>query len=177
MTSSIYTRTGDEGGTRLGNGAGSRKDSLRIEAIGAVDELNAQVGMVAAHPDAATEAALLEQLQNTLFEVGAELAAPGKPRIAREDVGALEKAIDRIDGELPPLTHFILPGGTLAGAQCHLARTVCRRAERALFRLAEAEAVNSETLKYVNRLSDLLFVLARQIIRQGGGKEVLWKTS
>jgi len=177
MTSSIYTRTGDEGGTRLGDGSGRRKDSLRIEAIGAVDELNAQLGVIAAHPDAAAEATLLERIQNTLFEVGAELAAPGKPRITHQDVSALEAGIDRIDGELPPLTHFILPGGTLAGAQCHLARTICRRAERALFRLAEAEAVNSETLKYANRLSDLLFVLARQIIRQGGGKEVLWKTS
>lgn len=177
MTSKIYTRIGDKGETRLGNGNDTSKDDLRVEALGAIDELNAHLGLVAAQPDAETEAALLSRLQEELFELGTEIAAPEMNRISAAQALDIEREIDRIDADLPSLRHFVLPGGTLAGAHCHLARTVCRRAERCLFRLARREAVNSETLKYINRLSDLLFVLARQIIRQGDGKEVLWKGS
>lgn len=175
MTSKIYTKTGDKGKTRLGNGVSTSKDELRIEALGAIDELNALLGLVAAQPDAGSEAPLLSRLQNDLFELGAEIAAPGCDRIRPSQTEHIEREIDRIDAELPPLKHFVLPGGSAGGACCHLARTVCRRAERRLFRLARHEAVNSETLNYINRLSDLLFVLARRIIRQGSGKEVLWK--
>ena len=175
MTSKIYTRTGDQGGTGLGNGSRVQKDSVRIDAIGAVDEVNALLGMLAAQDGAGGEVGLIERIQNTLFQLGAELAAPGSPGIAAEDVHFLEQAIDRIDAGLPPLRNFILPGGSPGGALCHLSRPVCRRAERALFRLGRDEPVNSESLKYVNRLSDLLFVLARQVTRQEGGEEVLWK--
>lgn len=174
MGSSIYTRTGDEGLTGLADGTRRPKDDLRIEAVGTLDELNAAIGVVAAYPEAEAERPLLQAIQRTLFDLGAELAAPGSGRLADDATAALESAIDRIDGVLPPLKAFILPGGNLAGAQCHLARTLCRRAERALFRLARHEKVNSPSLTYLNRLSDLLFVLARWLVREGGGEEVLW---
>jgi len=175
MTFRIYTRTGDKGNTRLGDGRAIDKDSARVEALGAIDELNAWLGVLAAQKDAHVEAELIGKLQSQLFRVGAEVATPGSPRITPGEVTAIEQSIDRIESTLPELRNFILPGGTSAGAYCHLARTVCRRAERALFRLARDEEVNSESLKYINRLSDLLFVLARKLVRQAGAEEVLWK--
>lgn len=177
MTSKLYTRTGDDGTTGLADGSRTAKESLRIETIGAVDELNALLGIIAAQQDAGDERALLEHLQHTLFSLGAELAMPGNRRLVPDRVAGLEEAIDRIDAQLPPLAHFILPGGSQSGALCHLARTVCRRAERAAFRLADREEVNPVSLKYLNRLSDLLFALARLLVMQGGGEEVIWKSS
>lgn len=174
MASSIYTRTGDEGQTGLADGSRRPKDDHRIDAISALDELNAALGVVAAYPESADERTLLHGIQRALFDIGAELAAPGSRRLPQDAVTGLEAAIDRIDARLPPLTAFILPGGGVAGAQCHMARTLCRRAERALFRLARHETVNSLSLVYLNRLSDLLFVLARRLVREGGGEEVLW---
>jgi cob(I)alamin adenosyltransferase len=175
MTSSLYTGTGDQGGTALADGSRIDKDSLRIETLGAVDELNALLGLVAAQAAAADEQALLIRLQNTLFSLGAELANPAAKRLSMEDVRGLEQDIDRLDDQLPPLTRFVLPGGSQAGALCHVARTLCRRAERALFRLARHDRVNSASLVYMNRLSDLLFALARQLVSIDGGNEIIWK--
>ena len=175
MTSRLYTRAGDTGTTKLGDGSATAKESLRIEAIGAVDELNALLGLLAAQPGAETESELLADLQRTLFSLGAELAAPGTTRLTTQQVGDVESRIDSLDERLPPLAHFVLPGGSQAGALCHLARTVCRRAERSLFRLAREEEVNSASLKFMNRLSDLLFALARLLVLRGGGSEAIWK--
>jgi cob(I)alamin adenosyltransferase len=175
MRSRLYTGTGDRGATGLADGSRTDKDGPRIETIGAIDELNAWLGLVAAQPAAADEEKLLNGLQNTLFRLGAELADPATARLTTGDVRDLEQEIDRLDGRLPPLTHFVLPGGSRAGATCHLARTVCRRAERAFFRLARHEKVNSASLVYLNRLSDLLFALARLLVRQEGGNDVIWK--
>jgi len=174
MTARIYTRTGDDGATGLADGSRIDKAELRIEAIGLVDELNAILGLLATYPDLAPQRPLVETLQRTLFELGAELAKPASARIDAEAVSQLEREIDRLDAQLPPLRHFILPGGTRAGALCHLARTLCRRAERCLFRLADAEGVNSHSLHFLNRLSDLLFVLARWLVHDVGGEETLW---
>lgn len=174
MAASIYTRTGDGGQTGLADGSRRPKDDVRIDAIGTVDGLNAAIGVVAAFPESMAERQLLHGIQRNLFDIGAELAAPDSRRLSPDAVSALESAIDRIDAGLPPLRAFILPGGGLAGAQCHVARTLCRHAERALFRLARHETVNSLTLAYLNRLSDFLFVLARWLVHEGGGEEVLW---
>lgn len=176
MTSKLYTRAGDAGQTSLGDGSRTEKGSLRIEAIGQVDELNAMLGLVAAQGDIDdAERKLLTGLQNSLFSLGAELATPGTARLAAEHVTGLEQRIDGIDAQLPPLRNFVLPGGTQTSALCHLARTLCRRAERSLFHLAEQEQVNSQSLKYLNRLSDLLFALARQVSAREGGTETIWK--
>lgn len=175
MRSRLYTGTGDEGSTALADGSRIDKDSLRIETIGTVDELNALLGIVAAQPAAADEQGLLVRVQNTLFSLGAELAGPASARLTAADVEGLERDIDRLDGQLPPLTHFVLPGGSQAGAICHLARTVCRRAERMLFRLTRHDGVNSASLVYMNRLSDLLFALARRLVQLDGGNDVIWK--
>jgi cob(I)alamin adenosyltransferase len=177
MSSNIYTRTGDDGATGLADGSRTGKGALRIEVIGLLDELNALLGLMATYPDTEPEHRLVRGLQNSLFELGSELARPGSARITAGAVALLEQEIDRIDAELPALRNFILPGGSRAGALCHLARTVCRRAERGLFRLAGEEEVNSSSLRYLNRLSDLLFVLARWLVRQGGGEEIVWKSS
>jgi len=176
MTSKIYTRTGDDGTTGLGDGSRIGKADRRIDVIGLIDELNALLGLLATYPEAHPEQRLVQTLQNTLFELGSELAKPGSTRLTAGAVALLEHEIDRIDTELPALRNFILPGGSRAGAICHLARTVCRRAERGLFRLAGEEEVNSSSLKYLNRLSDLLFVLARWLVRHGGGEEIVWKS-
>jgi cob(I)alamin adenosyltransferase len=170
----IYTRTGDDGTTGLADGARVPKDSLRVEAMGEVDELNSVLGLVI-HFAGAGAPAELSQVQHRLFEVGAELALPGQTRIARSDVTALEQALDHHNAALPPLREFILPGGDAAAAHCHLARSLCRRAERRLVRLAREESVNPDTLRYLNRLSDLLFVLARVLARRDGGSEAFWQ--
>ncbi len=171
----IYTRSGDDGTTGLADGSRLPKDSPRVAALGTVDELNSQLGVVLALdlPDELT--GLLQSIQHRLFDLGGELALPGATVIDDTLIGALEQTIDRLNARLPPLREFVLPGGNLPAAHCHLARTVCRRAERALLRLSRQEAVNSASLRYLNRLSDLLFVLARLLARQNGGAEVLWQ--
>ncbi len=175
--SRIYTKSGDAGETGLGDGRRVPKDHLRVEAYGTVDELNAVLGLLRiAAPDVAE---LLAQVQNDLFDIGADLCIPpaaGEPpgkclRATPAQVERLERAIDRLNEPLAPLTSFVLPGGTLAAAWCHLARTVCRRAERHVVTLMRTEAVNVQVLVYLNRLSDLLFVLARVL---NGGNDVLW---
>lgn len=172
--SKIYTRTGDKGTTGLGDGSRADKDSLRVEAFGAVDELNSAVGLVlaASLPDAVRDC--LTRIQHELFDLGGELCLPGETLIPDRYVEALERDLDRFNADLPPLKDFILPGGSESAARCHLARAVARRAERRVVSLARAEAVNDATVRYLNRLSDLLFVLARVLVRADGGSEVLW---
>jgi cob(I)alamin adenosyltransferase len=159
---SIYTRDGDRGETDLSDGSRVAKDAARLEVCGTLDELNSWLGLVRCEPLPDEYASLLEQIQHQLFDVGAELAA-GQAAIGREDVEALEQAIDRFDAKLAPLQAFILPAGVHAAAAFHLARTVCRRAERRLVALGRSEPVSPELLSYVNRLGDLLFVLARGV--------------
>ncbi len=171
----IYTRTGDKGETGLADGSRIAKDSFRVEAIGDVDELNSHIGVILSHSIPESVQECLEGLQHDLFHIGGELATPGRKSVGSEDVSALEKILDGFNAELPPLKEFVLPGGGPAAAACHVARAVCRRAERHLVRLAEQEAVNADLLRYMNRLSDLLFVLARVLVWQNGGTEVLWE--
>lgn len=173
--SKIYTRTGDDGSTGLGDGTRVDKDSHRVEAYGTIDELNSTIGMVlsAATLPSALAANLLE-IQHDLFDLGAELCVPGHDVIDTTFVERLERDLDGLNEDLPPLKEFILPGGGPAAAACHLARTVCRRAERRLWSLARHESINPSTPHYINRLSDYLFVLARVLARQESGSEVLW---
>jgi cob(I)alamin adenosyltransferase len=172
--SRIYTRTGDDGTTGLGDGGRIAKDSSRMKAIGAVDELNSWVGLVLACEVSAAVSELLLRIQHELFDLGGELSMPGTSLLPDTYVGQLESDLDGFNEHLPPLKEFILPGGTESAARCHLARTVCRRAERALVSLSRDEEVNPVSLRYLNRLSDLLFVLARVLARADGGEEVTW---
>lgn len=174
----IYTKTGDAGETGLFGGPRVRKDHARIEAFGTVDELNSHLGLVRTLPAAAPFDALLRKIQGELFDLGAELATPGDAaeRIGTEHVAALEAAIDHHDVHLEPLANFVLPTGTPLAAALHVARTVCRRAERAVVRLIEeGGAVNPAALRYINRLSDFLFVAARHANDQGRS-EVFWRS-
>ncbi|MFQ3632752.1 cob(I)yrinic acid a,c-diamide adenosyltransferase [Roseiflexus sp.] len=176
----IYTRTGDEGETGLWGGLRVSKDSPRVQAYGTVDECNAAIGVArAAGVDTALDA-LLAQIQNALFVVGADLATPGEaahiPRIDTEAVLALERAIDDLEAQLEPLRQFILPGGTLSAAYLHLARTICRRAERWVVALSRSEPVNPQVIVYLNRLSDLLFVAARHANASVGVPDVPWES-
>jgi cob(I)alamin adenosyltransferase len=179
--SRIYTKSGDGGDTGLGDGSRVPKDHPRVAAYGSVDELNAVLGLLLAQCPVLPEAELLRAAQNDLFDVGADLCvpqpadeAPGqKLRVRPEQATRLEAAIDRLNEPLAPLKSFILPGGSAAAAWCHLARTVCRRAERDVVALARGEAVNPQVIIYLNRLSDLLFVLARVCNGNGQG-DVLW---
>lgn len=180
--SKIYTKTGDDGETGLFGGPRVRKDHPRIEAYGTVDELNAVLGIVRAHAPPADIDALLATTQNQLFDLGAELASPepakfGIVGVGPKQIAALEQAIDRHEADLEPLRQFILPGGTPAAAHLHLARTVCRRAERRLLTLAAGEHISPHTLVYLNRLSDLLFVLARWTNRKAGTADIPWQKS
>ncbi len=173
----IYTRTGDDGTTGLASGERRRKDDPRLNAIGGVDEVNAALGLVRLHSAGETDH-LLARVQNDLFDLGADLATPGEVswtpiRITGSQVTALEQALDRYNDDLLPLTSFILPAGSALSAHLHLARTLARRAERDVVTLDAVEAVNPEALKYLNRLSDLLFVLARHANDQGRA-DVLW---
>lgn len=174
--SKIYTRTGDDGTTGLGDGRRVAKDSARVAAYGTVDELNTTIGMVLAadglQPDIVD---CLSRIQNQLFDLGGELCRPDATVITQGRVEDLEATLDRLNADLPPLREFVLPGGTPAAAACHFARTVCRRAERRTWRLAQNEAVNTHSLAYLNRLSDLLFVIARVLNRQAGRDEPLWQ--
>lgn len=172
--SKIYTRTGDDGTTGIGDGSRLRKDSARIEAIGSLDELNSILGMVLAHSLPEQVQACLLEVQHDLFDLGGELAMPGHTLITSQATQQLEQLLDRFNAELPYLKEFILPGGTPAAAVCHYARAQCRRAERRVTTLQEEDAINPATLSYLNRLSDLLFVIARVLARAEGGQEVLW---
>jgi cob(I)alamin adenosyltransferase len=174
--SRIYTRTGDDGTTGLGDGARVRKDDARVEAYGTVDEANSAIGVVLAVPGLPAEVArCLVGIQHDLFDLGGELCIPGMTVIKAERVAELEQVLDRFNDPLPALKDFILPGGGPAAAACHLARTVSRRAERRVWTLAASEPVNPEVPKYLNRLSDLLFVIARVLARHENGAEVLWR--
>jgi cob(I)alamin adenosyltransferase len=173
--SKIYTRTGDDGTTGLGDGRRVAKDSLRISAIGEVDELNCAIGLLLAEALPEDIAALLTGIQHELFDLGGELAVPGMSLIVPAQIDRLEEALDGHNAELAPLKEFILPGGSRAAALAHLARAVCRRAERAVVALAAAEAVADPPRRYLNRLSDLLFVLGRTLNRAAGRGDVLWQ--
>ena len=176
----IYTRGGDSGATSLGDGTRVAKHSLRVRAMGSIDEANAAIGVALAHAGPGT-APILLRIQNDLFDLGADLCVPesddakhSRLRIAAAQVGALEREIDAVNAGLTALTSFVLPGGSIASAHLHLARAVIRRAECEVAALAAAESLNPELLKYLNRLSDLLFVLARQANDNGAG-DVLWQ--
>ena len=174
--SKIYTRTGDDGTTGLGDGARVPKDGARVAAYGTTDELNSVLGMLLAEdvPDAVR--GVLNEVQHHLFDLGGELCIPGHQAIAETHVEWLERTLDHFNEELPALKDFILPGGSRAAATCHLARTVCRRAERLVVTLTHLETeVPPFSMRYLNRLSDLLFVLARVLARADGGTEVLWQ--
>jgi cob(I)alamin adenosyltransferase len=174
--SKIYTRTGDDGTTGLGDGSRVPKDDPRVEAYGCVDEANSALGVLLAVPGLPADVAeLLTRVQHQLFDLGGELCIPGHRAIGADQVQALENALDAFNDRLPPLKEFILPGGGPAAAACHLARAICRRAERRTWTLARAQDVAPEALQYLNRLSDLLFVLARVLARHENGSEVLWK--
>jgi len=173
--SKIVTRTGDAGETGLGDGSRVAKDSPRIEAIGTVDELNSVLGVLLAEPLPDAIAACLTDVQHDLFDLGGELSIPGHFAITDAHVSRVEAAVATFNAELAPLKEFILPGGSRAAALAHVARTVCRRAERLLVHLAATEAVSDRSRVYLNRISDLLFVLARSINRAAGRPDVLWQ--
>lgn len=172
--SKIYTRTGDKGTTGLGDGERVSKDSLRVEAYGTVDELNSVVGLVLASELPMDLRACLTRIQHELFDLGGELCMPGTVLIPDSYVTDLEQDLDAFNADLPPLKDFILPGGSESAARCHLARTVARRAERRLVSLAHVEKINDVSVRYLNRLSDLLFVVSRVLARAEGGMEILW---
>jgi cob(I)alamin adenosyltransferase len=173
--SKIYTRTGDEGSTGLGDGSRVAKENLRVESYGTVDETNSAVGVVLGNAGVPAEIRrVLTEVQHDLFDLGGELCIPGHVMINASHVERLEKELDALNEDLPPLKEFILPGGGPAAAACHLARAICRRAERRCWSLARSENVSPEALKYLNRLSDLLFVMARVLARAGEG-EVVWR--
>lgn len=173
--SKIYTRTGDGGTTGLGDGSRINKDSLRVDAMGDVDELNSVIGIMLTEVLPKTLLSTLTQVQHDLFNLGGEICIPGYVILQNKRIEELEAKIDKLNSELEPLKEFILPGGTKAAAYCHLARTVCRRAERKLVELHRNEKVTDISLQYLNRLSDLLFVMCRTINKEAGVSDVLWK--
>jgi cob(I)alamin adenosyltransferase len=174
--SRIYTRTGDDGTTGLADGSRVSKDSARIEAMGAVDELNSLLAAVLLQPVGDDVDALLTDVQHALFDIGGELAIPGASTVTAEYVAALEQRLDALNADLPMLKEFILPGGGAAAVAAHVARAACRRAERRLLSLGREETVNAHSQRYLNRLSDLLFVLARALA-VGDRGEVFWDPS
>ncbi|HEX6004271.1 MAG TPA: cob(I)yrinic acid a,c-diamide adenosyltransferase [Burkholderiales bacterium] len=171
----IYTRTGDDGTTGLANGTRVAKDDARIEAIGAVDELNSALGVLLAEDLGADVRDAVTRVQHELFDLGGELSLPRHAALTADHVARLEQSLERFNAGLPPLKDFILPGGTHGAALAHVARASCRRAERRLVALSHREAVPPLALQYLNRLSDLLFVLARVLNRAAGARDVLWK--
>lgn len=176
--SKIYTKTGDDGTTGLGDGSRVAKDSLRVEAYGTVDELNSFIGLLRAElADDHHMQTLLSRIQHELFDLGGELCIPGYVLVKAESISRLEQAIDAFNDNLPPLKDFILPAGGKAASLTHVARTVCRRAERRVFTLSQHEDISALALQYLNRLSDYLFVAARVLARESGGGEVLWQHS
>ena len=173
--SKIYTKTGDDGTTGLGDGSRVAKDSLRVEAYGTVDEANSCIGVVLAEDSVpAAIANILANVQHDLFELGGELCIPGHSAVTEAFIQRLERQLDSLNADLPALEDFILPGGGKAAAACHVARTTVRRAERRVTKLAHSEEVRPEVGHYLNRLSDLLFVCARVLARAEDGSEVLW---
>jgi len=172
--SKIYTKTGDDGSTGLGDGTRVSKDSARVTAYGTVDEANSAIGLILAGDVPQPVREILVSVQHHMFDLGGELCIPGHAAIFDADIERLEKTLDAFNADLPPLKDFILPGGDLAAAHCHLARTICRRAEREVVTLSHHDAVRPEAIRYLNRLSDLLFVIARVLARAGGHGEVLW---
>lgn len=178
----IYTKTGDDGTTGLVGGSRVKKYDLRLEAYGTIDELNASIGVLRSYPVSSEVQEILIQIQNKLFNIGSRLASDKKGdaftknlAITEDHIKMLEDAIDSFELELPELTHFVLPGGELSVAQCHVARTVCRRAERHILEFSEQAEVQPETIKYINRLSDFLFVLSRKLAFDKNVDEVAWK--
>ncbi|MDD2382019.1 MAG: cob(I)yrinic acid a,c-diamide adenosyltransferase [Mariniphaga sp.] len=180
----IYTKTGDDGTTGLLGGSRVKKYDIRLEAYGTIDELNAEIGVIRSFDLSSKLAEYLVDVQNKLFNIGSRLASDEKGKaftekllVTRQHVEFLESVIDEMEEDLPELTHFILPGGDLASAHCHVARTVCRRAERRILEFAEQNQVQPEMIKYINRLSDFLFVLARKLSAISGKQEIAWKQS
>jgi cob(I)alamin adenosyltransferase len=174
----LYTKTGDDGTTGLGDGSRTSKDSLRIEAVGTIDELNSWMGLLIAElSDNEPLTAPLTDIQHRLFDLGGELAVPGFQLIHPEMVSDLETLCDQLNDELPALKEFILPGGSKSAGLCHMARAVARRAERIIVALAKQEAIGDDLKHYINRLSDVLFVMARHLARRDGGHEVFWKSA
>ncbi|HXZ48448.1 MAG TPA: cob(I)yrinic acid a,c-diamide adenosyltransferase [Usitatibacter sp.] len=171
----IATRTGDDGTTGLGDGSRVRKDALRVEAMGNIDELSSAIGCALAEPMPEEIRVLLLSVQNDLFDLGGEVCIPGRSALWDAHVERLDRKLESLREPLPPLRDFVFPGGTRAGAACHYARAVCRRAERSLVALAAVETVSSLSLKYLNRLSDLLFLAARTINASEGTPETIWR--
>ncbi len=172
--SKIYTRTGDSGTTGLGDGSRVAKDSLRVQAMGDVDELNAVVGLILVEPVSVAIRDCLTTVQHDLFNLGGEICMPGYALIRKERITAIENQLDSFNEGLKPLKEFILPGGNRAASYAHLARTVCRRAERTMHALNHEETLTETALQYINRLSDLLFVLCRVLNKDAGVPDVLW---
>lgn len=173
--SKIYTRTGDKGTTGLGDGSRVEKDHPRVEAFGTIDELNSHIGAILAQQLPENIRITLDDIQHDLFDLGGEVCIPGHKSISAAYTERLEHTLDELNEALPALKEFILPSGGLATSACHIARTVCRRAERRLYSLSKIDTVSSEAMAYVNRLSDLLFVIARICARFENGAEVLWQ--
>jgi cob(I)alamin adenosyltransferase len=173
--SKIVTRTGDSGTTGLGDGTRTPKDSPRIEAIGAIDELNATIGVLLAETLPDEIADCLTEVQHDLFDLGGELSIPGYSAVRDAHVDRIEQAIGRFNADLAPLKEFVLPGGSRAASLAHVARTVCRRAERSLVHLGASTTVSDRVRRYMNRLSDLLFVLSRVLNRAAGQPDILWR--
>lgn len=175
--SKIYTRTGDGGTTGLGDGTRVAKNSLRVHAMGDVDELNAVIGMILTESVSDNVLTCLTEVQHDLFNLGGEICMPDMEIIKTERISALEKELDQFNETLTPLKEFILPGGSRAAAHCHLARTVCRRAERSMHTLNAEEKLTKASLQYINRLSDLLFVLCRILNKEADVPDVLWNNT
>ena len=173
--SKITTRTGDGGETGLGDGSRVRKDSLRVAALGEIDELNSAIGLLLAEPVSAKSRESLQGVQHDLFDLGGDVSIPGRSTMTAGQAKRLEALLEEMNAELPPLKEFILPGGTRAAGLAHLARAVCRRAERTLVALSASEQIAEEGRIYLNRLSDLLFVLGRVLNREDGRGDVLWQ--
>lgn len=172
--SSIYTKTGDDGTTGLGNGERIDKSSIRVDVMGDIDELNSLCGVLEASGIPDDISGYLLNIQHRLFDIGGELAVPGNAVIDPVCIERLEELIDTYNEDLPALKEFILPGGSLSASICHLARSVCRRVERNIVAMSRKEYINPESLRYINRLSDLFFVLARNLNQEKGGKEIFW---
>jgi cob(I)alamin adenosyltransferase len=175
--SRIYTRTGDAGDTGLADGSRIGKDAPRIQLYGELDEVNSHVGTVLACEVPAELAGCLQEIQQLLFDLGGDLCIPGRQSLGERHIGWLEQWLDHFNDSLPPLKEFVLPGGNLAAACCHVARTACRRAERTAVALAKSEELEPTIIAFLNRLSDFLFVASRILARQHGGQEILWQPS
>lgn len=174
--SKIYTRTGDDGSTGLADGNRIAKNAQRVEAMGTADELNCHIGLLIETLDSDdTLVDSLRRIQHHLFDLGGEFAIPGSKVIGDDHIDWLEQTLDTYNDDLPPLKNFVLPGGSPAAAQCHLARAVCRRAERIVVALGHEDSINTASRHYLNRLSDLLFVIARVLARRENGEEILWE--